>query len=225
MATSAKQNVCSTKYTIFLYKLICDINKLKKKLINNKLLKNIIIFFLFFVLFSCQPLETIEDVIFDNNFLTKISINAEKKIINNVYEINYLEPYIENSLNISPLTRLNHWLEENIDVFGSQNKLIINVIEASLKRIERENETKKKYNEKTELYYEITYIIEFVIYNNNNVILATSEVEVKRSTTSDKFISLKEKENIAEKIILDALTDVSIKSEKLLKMYMFEYIL
>ena len=77
----------------------------------------------------------------------------------------------------------------------------------------------------TELYYEITYIIEFVIYNNNNVILATSEVEVKRSTTSDKFISLKEKENIAEKIILDALTDVSIKSEKLLKMYMFEYIL
>ena len=36
MATSAKQNVCSTKYTKFLYKLICDINKLKKKLINNK---------------------------------------------------------------------------------------------------------------------------------------------------------------------------------------------
>ena len=56
-------------------------------------------------------------------------------------------------------------------------------------------------------------------------ILATTEIEAKRSTTSSKFISLYEKEMIIDTLILDALIDVSLKSEELLKKHMFEYML
>ena len=88
------------------------------KLINK--LKNIIIIsFVFSFLFSCQSVEILDDVVFDNNLLTKISIHAEQKIINNIYEMNYVEPYIDHSIKHTPLLRLNNWLDQN-----NQNMII-----------------------------------------------------------------------------------------------------
>ena len=70
--------------------------------------------------------------------MKKIAVkNAEKKIVNNVYEINYLDPYIDNTVNPPAIGRLNNWLDENVVVFGTENKLIINILEASLTKIER----------------------------------------------------------------------------------------
>ena len=69
------------------------------------------------------------------------------------------------------------------------------------------------------------YILEFVLYDDNDLILATTVVEAKHSTTSGKFISLNEKENIVDTLILDTLIDVSLKSEELLKKHMFEFVL
>ena len=195
---------------------------MKKKLNINKSLKIIIVSF---CLFSCQPIEILDEIIFDNNLLTKININAEQKYINDVYEINYADPYIDHTITHPPLLRIKNWLDQNINIFGSQNKLTINIVDASLTRIERKNESKKKYEEKNEFFYEMRYMLEFVLYDDNDLILATTVVEAKHSTTSGKLISLNEKENIVDTLILDTLIDVSLKSEELLKKHMFEFVL
>ena len=55
--------------------------------------------------------------------------------------------------------------------------------------------------------------------------LATIKAETKRTTTSSTFISLNERERILDALILDALIDISSKSNVLLKTHMSEYLL
>ena len=55
--------------------------------------------------------------------------------------------------------------------------------------------------------------------------LATINAETDRTTTSSKFISLSEKERILDTLILEALIDISLKSDELLKTHMSEYLL
>ena len=198
---------------------------LKQNLLIKAILKINIIFFILFFIFSCQPLEVLDEVVFEYNQLPKISINAKEKLINEVYEINYVNPYIDHSVKNPPILRLNEWMSQNIGIFGSQNKLVINIVDASLKKTERENKNKKKYQEKTEFFYEINFFIAFELYDDNNFMLATINAETKRTTTSSKFLSLSEKERILDTLILDALIDVSVKSDELLKKHMSQYLL
>ena len=191
----------------------------------DKLIKFKVIFLSLYILTSCQPTDIIEDIVFDNNLLKKISLSAETKIINNYYDVKYSDPYIDHSLENPPFNRLNNWLSDNIIVFGSQNKLIINIVDASLTRIERENQNQKKYAEKKEFFYEINFVVEFNLYNDDEIILATTLVKTNRTTTSGKFISLNEKQRIIDSMTLDALIDISKKSNDLLKIHMFEHIL
>ena len=199
--------------------------ELKEQLFIKKILKIKNIFLILFFVFSCQPIEVLDEVIFEYDQLPKISINAKKKLINEVYEINYVDSYIEHSINKPPISRLNDWISQNISIFGSQNKLVINIIDASLKKTEKESENKKKYQEKTEFYYEIHFLIKFELYDDNNFMLVAINAETKRTTTSSKFISISEKERILDTLILDALRDISIKSDELLKTHMSEYLL
>jgi len=191
----------------------------------NIIVKKILLSFFFVFLISCQDVELLDEIVFDNSQLNKLNFNAEQKIINNLYEISYSEPYIDHSIDYTPLFRLNSWLEENMVVFGTENKLIINIFDASITRIEREKENKKKFEKKSEYFYEINFFINFMLYDDNEQILARSETRINRSTTSDKFISINQKENIIDNLILDALIDVSNKSEELLKIHMTDYIL
>ena len=177
------------------------------------------------LLFSCQPVEIMDDIVFNNNLLPKISLNAGNKNINQLYQTNYIDPYIDHSIKISPLIRVNNWLNDNIHIFGTQNNLVINITDASLIRIKKLNDNKKKYNEKEIYFYEVNFSLEYILYDNTGTVLATTKVYSKRSTTSSKFISLNEKERIIDSIILDALIDLSSKSEELLKLHMFQYIL
>ena len=105
----------------------------------NKLKKIIIISFIFSFLISCQSVDVLDDVVFNNNLLTKISIHAEQRIINNIYEMNYAEPYIDHSIKHPPLLRLNNWLEQNVNVFGTQNKLsskgAVNIFFINIKKL------------------------------------------------------------------------------------------
>ena len=190
-----------------------------------KILKIKIVFFILLFVFSCQPLEEPDNIVFEYNQLTQIGINAKEKLINEVYEINYVDPYIDHSINNPPIARLNNWISQNISIFGSHNKLIIKIIDASLKRIERENKSKEKYQEKTEFFYEIHFLVEFELYDDNNFLLANIKAETERTTTSSKFISLNEKEIILDTLILDALIDISLKSDELFKAHMSEYLL
>ena len=196
---------------------------LKENLCIKEILKIKIIFFILFFIFSCHPVEVLDEVIFEYNQLPKISINAKEKLIKEVYEINYVDPYIDHSIKNPPILRLKDWISQNISIFGSQNKLIINIINASLKKTEREN--KKKNQDKTEFFYEIHFLIEFELYDDNNFTLSTINAEAERTTTSSKFISLSEQELILDTLILDALIDVSLKSDELLKTHMSEYLL
>ena len=66
-----------------------------------------------FFLISCQPVEIMQEVVFDNTVLNKFNVVAEQKTINNLYELKYDEKYIDGSLTNPPLLRLNNWLNEN----------------------------------------------------------------------------------------------------------------
>ena len=83
---------------------------------------------------------------------------------------------------------------KNISNFGNDNTFIINIIDASIKK-EIENQDAKKYEEQTIFQYEIFLLVQYEIYDNSNYLIANTTVE-NESTTSQKYISLNEKEII-----------------------------
>ena len=179
------------------------------------------------VLPSCQNTQLLEDVVFDNSLLNKITVNAENKEINVSYETTLDEPFIDHVMETLPTTRINSWLENNISNFGTENKLVIDIQNASIARKDINSEINvagivKKQNE---YLYELNFEVKFNLYNDNNEILADTNVVVFRSTTSSKFISLNERNRVLNKLTLDSLKDLANKSEELIKLHMSEYIL
>ena len=188
--------------------------------VNIKLLK--VIFFIFLI--SCQPIEQIDKVVFDYDQLSKININAKQKIINELYQSKFDDPYIDHSLANPPKVHLKKWFENNLIINGSQNLLEINILEASLKKTEIPNTDSKKYKEKIIFLYEIILVTEFILYDDDNFLLANVIAESKRTTTSSKFISLFESERIISDMILSSMFDFTKESEKLIKDHMINYI-
>jgi len=195
------------------------------------MLNRIKFFLLFFLCFSfffaCQKQESFEKVVFDNSILKTISINAKDKEIIISHQVELKDPFIDHVMNISPSKRIVSWLENNINNFGNENKLIINIKEASISREEKQREVKvsgvvKKQNE---YFYEINFLVSFVLYDDTDQVLSTVNTNVTRSTTSSKFISLNERDYILDNITLNSLKDLSKKSVELSKKHMFEYIL
>ena len=81
---------------------------------------------------------------------------------------------------------------------GNENLLEINILDASIKRNELIDD-KAKTLESKELYkYELFFLIEFALYDNSNYLIATTNVQSFRSTTSSKFISINEKDRIID---------------------------
>jgi len=197
--------------------------KLRKNNINNFL--RFFIIASFFLLNSCQKTEVLDNIIFDNNLLDKINIVAEDKIINIKYESSFSDSFVDHSMSNPPVSRLESWLNENIATFGSENNLVIDIIDASIKKTEVLINTKKTFSEKSEYFYEINISIDFKLFNDNNDIISSIQVFTKRSTTSGKFISLSQKDRIIDMLILDALKDISSKSSELLIKNMNNYIL
>ena len=181
----------------------------------------------FFVLLSCQKTELIDDVVFNNSLLNNISFNVAEKKIDVSYETTFKETFIDHVMETSPSNRVIAWLENNIVNFGTANKLIIDIQQASITRneIEREVEVAGVIKKQIEYLYELNLVVMFLLYNDSDNILATTKVEVFRSTTSGKFISLNERNWILDNLTLDSLRDLSIKSAELLKIHMSEYIL
>ena len=185
--------------------------------------KYINVFFLILI-FSCQPIDKVENVVFDYNQLSKININAKQKIVNELYQSKFIDPYIDHSLSKSPKDHLKEWFESNFEINGNQNLLEINIIEASVKKTEIPNTDKKKYKEKTIFFYEIILLVEFVLYDDSNFLLANVLVESKITTTSRKFISLFEYERIIDNMILETLFDFTNESKKLIQEHMINYV-
>ena len=187
------------------------------------------IFLCFFIFLSCQKNEFLDEIVFDNSLLNSISFIAEKKEIKISYDTTFDESYIDHVMIISPAQRINSWLENNINNFGTFNKIVIDINKASITRKEIDSKIKVEVagisKEKKEYIYELNFKVFFHLYNDSDQVLAITEAEVYRSTTSSLFISLNERNRILDNLTLSALKDLSNKSVELLKMHMSEYTL
>ena len=186
-------------------------------------LKNSFICIIFFV-FSCQPVEIISPVEFDNSRLQKISINANELSINIKYKSIFSEENIEDQVSNPPLKIIQSWANDNIKYFGNKNKFIINILEASIFKKEIDNIDAKKYEEKTIFQYDVFYLVEYELYDDNNYLLANAMVESSRSTTSQKYISLNETELIINDLLNEALKDFVNETKSMINLYMREYL-
>ena len=124
-------------------------------------------------------------------------------------------------------TRIISWLDNNISNFGTENKLVIDIHNASITRndINMEVNVAGIIKKQDEYRYDLNLKVLFILYNDSNQILATTKTEVLHTTTSKKFISLNQRNQILDNLTLDSLKDLSNKSVELLKIHMFEYIL
>ena len=116
-------------------------------------------------------------------------------------------------------------MDNNIDLIGNENKFEVNILESSLKKSEIKNNEQKKYKEKTIFLFEVKYLVEFILYSDNNSTLGSLTVEAKRTTTSGKLISVQENKNIINYLIFECLNDFSKKSEELIKVHLKNYVL
>ena len=180
---------------------------------------------LLLLLFGCQSTEIIEPIIFDNSQMEKITISSKNIEINELYESKFTDEYIDHSLTNPPILRLKSWIKDNINTFGNENILVINILDASLKKIEENNKDAKKFDEKTIYKYELFFLVEYNLYDDSNYLISNTTVEAFRSTTSAKYISLKQTEQIIDDLILLTLRDFTNESKQLIKIYMKEYLL
>ena len=176
---------------------------------------------------SCQKILIIDEVVFDDTQLNIFSFNAAEKEIKITYASSFNDPFIEHVLKISPDKRALSWLENNINNFGTMNQILVDIQQASIVR--KEIFTEKKVagviKKQGEYLYELNFIVFFNLLNDDKKILATSNAEVVRTTTSSKFISLNERDHILNRLTLDSLKDLSNQSLELLKIHMSEYML
>lgn len=187
--------------------------------------KLLIAMLMFFFINSCQPIEKLDQVVFDNNQFPKFKILSKTLKINDNFDKKISEPYIGYTLEIGPFKRINNWLEENFENIGNENIFVINILDASITQKKFENKEAKNFDEKTNYKYEIFYLIEFNLFDDSNNLLASTLVESSRATTSGLYISIQEKENIINDLIYQNLNDLSYESKKLLSKYMSDYIL
>jgi hypothetical protein len=174
---------------------------------------------------SCQPIEVIDEVVFDNSQLPKFEILSKNIEIKITFEKKISEPYISFTLKTDPSQRIVNWLNDNFKAMGNENKFEIVVLDASILKTEFENNEAKSFDEKINHKYELFYLIEYNLYDDSKNLVASTLIETVRSTTSGIYISLQDREKIIDDLIYLSLVDLSDKSYQLLKQYMSDYIL
>tara|TARA_B100002051_G_C16649627_1_gene593235 strand:+ start:352 stop:927 length:576 start_codon:yes stop_codon:yes gene_type:complete len=185
---------------------------------------NYLVVIIFLYVLSCQPLEIIEPVTFDYSKLDKISISANEIIINSEYKPKFSNKNIEDQIPNPPINIIKEWNNQNILNFGKENKLIINILDASIIKQEVNNIEAEKYEEKTVFKYKIFFLVEYELYDNSNFLIANTTVESSRSTTSKKYISLNERDIVINNLLHDALKDFIKETKSMMNTYMFGYI-
>ena len=185
---------------------------------------NYLVVIIFLYVLSCQPVEIIEPVTFDYSKLDKISISANEIIINSEYKPKFSNKNIEDQIPNPPINIIKEWNNQNILNFGKENKLIINILDASIIKQEVNNIEAEKYEEKTVFKYKIFFLVEYELYDNSNFLIANTTVESSRSTTSKKYISLNERDIVINNLLHDALKDFIKETKSMMNNYMFGYI-
>ena len=110
------------------------------------------------MILSCQPVEILKPIEIDTTTFEKISINAEKIEVNKKYNSVFSKSNIEDQIRKSPINLIIEWNSQNILNLGNENKLVINILDASIKKTEIMNVGAKKYEERTIFNYELSLI-------------------------------------------------------------------
>ena len=186
-------------------------------------LKNSFIIILFIIL-SCQPVEILKPTEIDISKLKTISINAKDIEINKKYNSIFSQNNIEEQIQKSPIELMMEWHGKNIIKIGNENKLVINILDSSISKNEIENIDAKKYEEKTIFKYQISFLVEYELYDNSGFLIANTTVETLRSTTSQKYVSLNEIEIIINDLLILAMKDYINETKNQLTVYMDDYL-
>jgi len=179
---------------------------------------------IFFVILSCQPVEILKPIEIDTSRFEKISINAVQIEVNKKYNSVFSKSNIEDQLQKSPIDLMVEWNSQNILKLGNENKLVINILDASIKKTEIMNIGSKKYEEKTIFNYELFYLVEYELYDSSGFLIANTAVETSRSTTSQKYISLNETEIIINNLLILVMRDYINEMKSQLSIYMKDYL-
>ena len=179
---------------------------------------------IFFVILSCQPVEILKPIEIEASRFDKISINAEQIEVNKKYNSVFAKSNIEDQIQKSPINLMAQWNSENIIKLGNENKLVINILDASIKKTEIMNVGSKKYEERTIFSYELSYLVEYELYDSSGYLIANTTVETSRSTTSKKYISLNETEIIINDLLILAMRDYINETKNQLSIYMGDYL-
>ena len=173
---------------------------------------------------SCQPVEILKPIEIDTSKLDTISINAKVIEIDNKYNSVFSQNNIEEKIKQTPIDIIVEWNQQNILKIGDENKLIINILDASITKNEIENIDAKKYEEKTIFKYELFFLVEYELYDDSGFLKANTTVETSRSTTSQKYISLNEVEIIINDLLITAIKDYINETKNQLSIYMKDYL-
>ena len=188
-------------------------------------MKKLIILFLSFFIFSCQPIEKLDSVVFDNNQFSKFDILTATVEINEIFEKKLSNPYIGHTLKVDPSQRIINWVKDNFNAIGNEDIFTVTILDASLTQNEIKNSEAKNFDEKTNYKFELFYLIEFNLYDDSRNLVASTVLENSRSTTSGLYVSINEKETIVYDLVYQSLNDLSNEAKLLLPKYMGEFIL
>ena len=186
-------------------------------------LKNNLFVILFFVL-SCQPVEILKPALIDISNFENISINTKEIEVNTKYNPVFAKNNIEDQFKNPPIDIMIKWNNENIIKIGNENKLVINILDASITKNEVENIDAKKYEDKTIFKYELFFLVEYELYDKSGFLKANTTVQASRSTTSQKYISLNETEIIINDLLILTMQDYINETKNQLSTYMGNYL-
>ena len=177
-----------------------------------------------FLVLSCQPVEILRPIEIDTSNLDTISIYSKNIEINKKYNSVFSQNNIEEQIQKSPIDVIVEWHNKNILKIGNENKLVINILDASITKNEIENVDAKKYEEKTIYKYELFFLVEYELYDDSGFLKANTTVQTSRSTTSQKYISLNEVEIIINELLLTTMKDYINETKNQLSIYMGDYL-
>ena len=177
-----------------------------------------------FLVLSCQPVEILRPIEIDTSNLDTISIYSKNIEINKKYNSVFSQNNIEEQIQKSPIDVIVEWHNKNILKIGNENKLVINILDASITKNEIDNVDAKKYEEKTIYKYELFFLVEYELYDDSGFLKANSTVQNSRSTTSQKYISLNEVEIIINELLLTTMKDHINETKNQLSIYMGNYL-
>ena len=180
---------------------------------------------IFFIVLSCQPIEILKPIEIDTSKFDTISINTKIIEINKKYNSVFSQNNIEEQIKKSPIDIMVEWNNQNILKIGNENKLVINILDASIIKNEIDNiDAKKKFEEKTIFKYELFFLVEYELYDSSGFLKANTTVETSRSITSQKYISLNEVEIIISDLLIAAMKDYINETKNQFSIYMLDYL-